>query len=800
MSYSINTGFFAYPTVPASSGDSIRQAVRQLNSDGFVQMKTWEECKVGGKFVINTICKEIEKADIFCADLTGINPNVLFELGYAVALDKRIWLAIDPSYSDKKQDFDRLRFLTTVGYAQFSNSRDIVDNFYADEVYNDPLDHGLFRQMIAPSLDATGPGGLLYIKSQVESEASIQLGSRIIKSSIPLTVDDPTEVPIQTLTWYGMKTDPAIGIICHLMSPERAGYLINNARNAFVAGLAFGLKKPLLMLAEGDLLGPLDYRDISKNYKTSEKALEFLEDWLRPLEKTWEEEKRSQAGFQEKVRLATELKTLQLGEPLAENESEGLIDHYFIETAAFRDATDGRHSIFVGRKGSGKSANFLKLSATVGKSPKNLVCEIKPISYELQTITELVTRITENSAKSFTLESLWKFLIYSEIANTLTREIEEFRSSASDDDQKALLTLMNRNSGMLREEFSLRLERCIEVLTANVKANVNLASQNLSERQNAIAQSLHEDVLAELRIVLGRILSNRKNVFVLVDNLDKTWDKQSNLRGLSEFFLGLLGAVKRIRHDFQRGDSRLQPINLSVAVFLRSDIFHKVKSIAREPDKLDHYQLEWTDKEMLLRLLEERFVTLNDGTLPPSTIWRKYFVGKVNGISTKNYLVDRVLPRPRDLIVLVKAAISTAVNRGHTKVESSDITAAEKIYSRFAMDSLLVEDGMSGASLQEVMYHFFGSESIVDRVRLFEYLSHAGVKEEDFDAGVEHLCSLTFLGPEVQDGVFRFAEGPEESAKNHILARKLAARIGKPIRYQIHHAYWPYLEVSETIL
>src|SRR5207244_1163924 len=104
-----------------------------------------------------------------------------------------------------------------------------------------------------------------------ESEASIQIGSRIANSPIPQTVDDPTEVTVQTLGWYGHKTMAAQGIVCHIMAPERSGYLLNNARNAFVAGMAHGLKKPLLLLAEGNILGPLDYRDISKHYQSSEK-------------------------------------------------------------------------------------------------------------------------------------------------------------------------------------------------------------------------------------------------------------------------------------------------------------------------------------------------------------------------------------------------------------------------------------------------------------------------------------------------------------------------------------------------
>ena len=38
--------------------ESIHKAIHTLNASGQVIIKTWEECRIGGKFVINTICNE----------------------------------------------------------------------------------------------------------------------------------------------------------------------------------------------------------------------------------------------------------------------------------------------------------------------------------------------------------------------------------------------------------------------------------------------------------------------------------------------------------------------------------------------------------------------------------------------------------------------------------------------------------------------------------------------------------------------------------------------------------------------
>ncbi len=52
-----------------------------------------------------------------------------------------------------------------------------------------------------------------------------------------------------------------------------------------------------------------------------------------------------------------------------------------------------------------------------------------------------------------------------------------------------------------------------------------------------------------------------------------------------------------------------------------------------------------------------------------------------------------------------KAAITTAINRKHAKVTADDILTAEKQYSQFAIDSILVENGISIRELDSTSPH-----------------------------------------------------------------------------------------------
>ena len=187
--------FFAYPSVPVSHSEIIEAAIEELNNGQILEVIGWKKTSNTGKFIIIEICREIESCDLVLFDLTNLNNNVLFELGYAVARDKRIFIFLDPSIEKAKSDFEKFN-LTTIGYSSYCNKRDIVKALYKEQPFND-LKDTLYRQslmsIIKPSRKAST---LLYLKSEIDTEASIKLSRRIIDSKINHVIDDPQEVRI----------------------------------------------------------------------------------------------------------------------------------------------------------------------------------------------------------------------------------------------------------------------------------------------------------------------------------------------------------------------------------------------------------------------------------------------------------------------------------------------------------------------------------------------------------------------------------------------------------------------------
>jgi hypothetical protein len=612
-------------------------------------------------------------------------------------------------------------------------------------------------------------------------------------SQIPLIVDDPQEGGIQPLTWYGQKIYSADAIVVHFLGPGREGSHVTNVKNAFVAGLAHGFDKPLLMLAEWDYVTPLDYREMLFRYKTANETERHLEQWIAPIDKAYATRIVKRVEHTSAIRIKVELRDfyVQIGEYFAENET-GALDSYFVETTAFREALAGTRRVFVGRKGAGKTANFVALSSSLRRDKNSIVCILQPDGYEIESLVKLFSSYRERDTKGHVIESLWKFLLLTEIANATADEIESRPVWVNrTEDEVRVLELLDKDSAILKGDFSVRLERCIAALFAA------RSGDSVAEHRSGVAEALHETTLKILRSALDDVLCKKDRVAILIDNLDKAWARQGDIAQLSEFILGLFSAGNQLLNDFSRSDSRRKPVNCTAAIFLRSDIFNKIVEIAPEPDKIAVTRLVWEDPELLRQVVESRYLAAHPEALNGTEIWTQYFCPEVKGAPTRDYITSRTLPRPRDVVYLVKNAISRAVNRGHGRVEEGDIKVAEYEYSTFAMDSIMVENSITLPQLEAVLYEFAGSPVIVGELAITQYFRAANIPDELHADVIEHLVKLSFLGLEVGNDQFAFSEEPREYKKNSILANKLEKQHGEP-RFQVHPAFRSYLGIPDA--
>ena len=79
--------FFIFPNEPGNISATIQFAIENLRRySGSRRWTSWKDLSVAGKIIFCEICKAIRAADLIVADITTLNFNVLFEIGYAIGI------------------------------------------------------------------------------------------------------------------------------------------------------------------------------------------------------------------------------------------------------------------------------------------------------------------------------------------------------------------------------------------------------------------------------------------------------------------------------------------------------------------------------------------------------------------------------------------------------------------------------------------------------------------------------------------------------------------------------------------
>ena len=699
------TIFMGYPQYPPALAEVFRLVARRAPArHNYV---TWEGLRVDGEIVISTILDTIDEADFCLFDVTRPNPNVLFEAGYAIARGKPVWLTVDTTVASHKKAWSDLAILKEVGYTSYRNS----DELLARITQADPPGtmEPLYDTLIEPAIQVpSSRTSLLYCPPYAAYEASNQLTSLVsdhARRGLQVVVADPQESSLNPITWYAPKIAGAAGVLINLAGADRTRAEPHNSRNALVAGMAAGLDVSLLIVAEGDYVRPFDYESMLGVYSTAAQCLSLARPWLENLDIEQVRVTRSAAPM-------SELMSVRLGEHVAENEISELAA-YFVKTAAYRDVVDARDTLFVGHRGTGKTANAVQAFNEVASDRGSFAVLIKPSGFEFPGLLATIDALPSYT-HDYLFDTIWRFLVQTELCAAVLASIDRrpgyLPNEAGEDE---LIEYTERAPFDVRNDIAVRLDQALRHLESRLPEVVNVESGRV-----LINEAFHEGSMAELRRRLGPVLKGRRRVAVFVDNLDKGWERNAPLPIVARLILGLLTAKGHIVRDFNKEDWWRNQIKLTVAVFLRSDIFTYVKKLAREPDKLSTSGVYWPDHETLMSVLQERLVSgwTRPGNIPE--LWGGVFPEKVEGVPTPEYLMKVILPRPRDLVYFSNAAISRAIDRRHGTVLESDVVAAIETYSQYAYEALLVENGITIPEMEELLFSFLGNEAVITHEEL----------------------------------------------------------------------------------
>ena len=591
------------------------------------------------------------------------------------------------------------------------------------------------------------------------------------------------------ISWYIQKLHSVPSVLIQFSSQSRSGYEIHNSKCALVAGMAIGLELRTQLIAEKPYDTPLDFRDLLKKFSNRNECSTHVKDFLSLLQKDIANlliNEKERQDFKKKI---SELQSIDFGEAIAEHESNKLYQ-YYVDTAHTKQLIKNEYNIVVGRKGTGKTATLYYLFEDLVKDKRNNVVLIKPINFEVDGLIALMEESNSEFEKGFLIETVWKFLIYTQIAKSLYDKVKDKPSFALTDNENKFLEFIDSNSSVFLTDFSTRLEEQIKKLR---ESGINkIGAGNNNDFRLKVSEILHFGIINEMKEFFGILIPKNHKLIVLIDNLDKSWKKDARINILSKYILGLLGVSGRIFKELSYIKSIQTSISFHLTIFLRSDIFKHIQLVAREPDKIEVSRLKWEDPEILLRIIEERFTELSHGKYVKNDLWNKFFAETVSGINTKNFIMDSIFPRPRDLIFFCKSCKDTAVSRGHDKIQEADILQGYKDYSSWVFKSLLVENNISTKQMEDFMYELVGGGKIINEENIMTFMKNSNIpiiEAEDVERFIDHLVDLTVLGREVRDGIFEFEYDVDNFKKIKILGKKLNSK-----QYRIHNSLLPYLE------
>lgn len=259
-------------------------------------------------------------------------------------------------------------------------------------------------------------------------------------------------------------------------------------------------------------------------------------------------------------------------------------------------------------------------------------------------------------------------------------------------------------------EITLKLERDTKASIGGEYSGIALNAEyarKLTEEQVHDVKKRATEVVSSLQIQkLNEILSllseysfddPQKKYVIIIDQLDENWAENETRY---KFIRALIEEIKVFR----------KIKNIKIIVALRLDLLRSVFNLTRssgfQEEKYESYILDikWTP-EQLTELIQKRV----------GEVYRKQYTrdnvkiqdifpkpkGGPTGLTAIEYITERTLLRPRDILQYVNECFSVALNR--ERVSWDSIQKAESVYSLKRLRSLKEEWGDIYPSFEETV-------------------------------------------------------------------------------------------------
>jgi hypothetical protein len=767
-------GFVAYASTPEMVSQAIEGALATYaGRQGRDNFASWCENDIAGRFIVDPILENIAASQCLVADISTLNFNVAYEIGYAIGRGKRAVLVKHKAVAADESEMRRVGIFDTLGYQTYENAEQLYRILATLKEFT-PL-----RVTAAPNAGA--PVYILQLPFNIDAQTRII--ARVKKARLHYRSFDPTEQSRLPAPDAIESVASSFGVIVLLAPATMQDSRVHNLRAAFVAGLAHGMDKTAALVQAGDDPVPLDYRDFVDSYHHPGTIDEIIERFA--LEVTDALQAQSRVPLPKRGLLAS----LDMGSSTAENEFVSL-GEYYVQTDQFRRALRGEVRIVVGRKGAGKTAVFAQVRDHVRPDRNQIVLDLKPEGYQLRKFKEQVLDLLEAGTREHTITAFWEYLLLLEVAYKILEKDRAYhaRDQAIYEPYQTLARIYKEDGYSQEGDFSERMLRLTEEIAAAFQAN-HPDAHGLSLNRQLVTEFLYVHDIRELRGQIERYLRFKKGLWILFDNLDKGWSAHGLAPADLLIIRCLLDATRKIEQSL-----RPKGVECYTIVFLRNDIYSLLVEATPDRGKEIRVSLDWGEPDLLRDMLRRRLVYNGlDRAAPFEQLWRMICVSLIDGEETSQYLIERSMMRPRFLLNLISHCRGFAVNFDHEKIDANDIRKGLDAFSTDLIYDIDLEIRDVLPIAEDVLYAFLGQSARLTAEDIERLLGN------NFD-GAARTKIVDLL---LWYGVLGVVRPTDEVAfiysVNYDIKRLTGLMDGMPLEkrsFFINPALWPGLEIT----
>lgn len=761
--------FYAYPAHPEYIGQIINAAAEKRRGSCNT-IHCWPETDISGRLLTDPIFEEIENCDGLIADITRLNFNVIFEVGFAIGRGKKVFYTVNSGTDNDARLIDDIGIFDNIGYDTYENSDDLSSLIGFMDTTNPPF--------INHPKNPKTPIFILEHKSRTEGLTRII--SRTKKSRIKYQSFSPDENIRLSAFEAVQKVSESSGTIVPLASSRLSESRIHNIRAAFVAGLSVGMRRATLIIQDYDGPAPMDVRELVKAFRFPDDINEFVAEFagnvMDAIQSIEPPPKSSLPA----------LTSLRIGDAMAENEMDAL-SSYFISTDEYLRVLQGDANMVVGRKGMGKTALFSQLRNAKRSNKRNVVVDLKPEGYQIVKLREFISQYVTDGAKQHLLVSFWEYMLYMEIAYKLLEKdkIKRFHDHTILPVYTKLEDLYSKQESATEGDFSERLLVIAELTRQRFQVKFGQPDSEIQLTNDDVTELVYSQALPDIKTAIFEYMKLKNDIWVLFDNLDKGWPPEG-IDSLDALLLRcLIDAARKIQRDMQRNK-----ITFRSVVFIRNDVYELLMKNSSDFGKEVQVSLDWSDPTILSNMIHKRITKNDEDNF--QIIWGKYFDRLYDGEDSFDYLLERSIMRPRNLIKIIIHCRSFAINFRRSKIDSECIKKGLFVYSNDVIKEADEELSDIEPRARGLLYNFIGEQSRLGTDHVNSIVSnHCG--EDSVESVVKYLIYFGFLGVDISGADSRYIFNFQY---NMNLINAFIVKNYSDLRYVLNPAFWPALEIT----